>query len=84
MVIADCLIGSDVRLTDSDFDDATRFRLRELGLGRGTRARIVQRAPFGGRVLSVAGQRIAVDRDTTRRLAVEFATEPVSSPGRTR
>ncbi len=75
MQIADCLIGRDVCVVAADFDDATSFRLRELGLAVGTHTRVLQRAPFGGRVLSVAGQRIAVDRDTTRR----FTVEPVSA-----
>lgn len=74
MMIAECAIGSEIRLTGSDFDDAMQLRLRELGLGTGTRARVLHRAPFGGRVLAVAGQRIALDGTTTRRLSVELAT----------
>ena len=74
MRIADCAVGTDICLMDCDFDEATRLRLRELGLCKGTSARVIQRAPFGGRVLSVAGQRIAIDGQTTRRFRVTLAS----------
>ncbi len=72
MYLKDCPIGAEVCLLSSDFDEPTCFRLRELGLSSGVCARIVQRAPFGGRVLSIAGQRIAIDGGTARRFAVEL------------
>ncbi len=47
------------------------FRLREMGVRRGTLARVTQRAAFGGRVIAVAGSRYALDGGTAALIDVE-------------
>jgi ferrous iron transport protein A len=59
-----------VRLVAMRLDDATRRRLRELGLSLGARVRVVQRGAFGGRVVAVGADRFALDGRTCRSLEV--------------
>ncbi|WP_162872824.1 FeoA family protein [Austwickia chelonae] len=48
--------------------DGARRRLSELGLRPGARLTVLRRTAGGGRIISVAGSRIALDAQTTRQL----------------
>lgn len=48
-------------------------RLNPLGLRRGARVRLVQRLAAGGRIVSVAGSRVAVDARVLSGLLAEVA-----------
>lgn len=50
-----------------------RRRLSALGLRRGARLTVVHRTIGGGRIVAVAGARIALDRGVLARLYVEPA-----------
>lgn len=64
-------IGASVRLTGLDVGARDRLRLAELGLRVGAVVTVVSRTAGGGRLVGLGTSRIALDRATTRRLAVE-------------
>ncbi|TQK76924.1 ferrous iron transport protein A [Rarobacter incanus] len=50
---------------------AGRLRLRELGIRPGAQVRVIRSTPFGGRVITLATRRIALDPHTCAAIAVE-------------
>jgi ferrous iron transport protein A len=68
--LRECADGDLVRIVAVRLDQATRRRLRELGMSAGARVRIVQRGAFGGRVVAVGADRFALDGRTCRALEV--------------
>lgn len=58
-------------LTGAHPDRTNARRLASLGLRRGAHVRLVQRLAAGGRIVSVAGGRIAVDAAVLTQLPVE-------------
>ncbi|HET8601974.1 MAG TPA: FeoA family protein [Segeticoccus sp.] len=67
----------EVRVVGANGDPRVVRRLAELGVRAGCRMVALRRTPGGGRVVSVDGSRIALDRDTLRLLTVE----PVGAAG---
>ncbi|MBM3258755.1 MAG: ferrous iron transport protein A [Candidatus Sericytochromatia bacterium] len=54
-------LGDEVILTDVEGGDSRVRHLMELGFTRGTRVRLLARAPFGGPVVvEVRGARLAI------------------------
>ncbi|MCH8612161.1 FeoA family protein [Arsenicicoccus dermatophilus] len=64
-----------VRLGPVDLPLAPRRRLAELGLRTGATVEVVHRTAGGGRVVAVAGARIALDRRTAQGIQVVVAGE---------
>ena len=56
-------IGTELRIVDAVGPTALSRRLAELGLRVGSHVRCVQRTSGGGRIVDVAGSRIALGRD---------------------
>ena len=56
-------IGIELRVVGAVGPTALTRRLAELGLRVGSRVRCVQRTSGGGRIVDVAGSRIALGRD---------------------
>lgn len=61
---------TDLEVTAVAVPDAARLRLREIGVRVGARVRVTQRTSFGGRVVALAGTRVALDRATAARIEV--------------
>lgn len=80
-------LGVPVTLVAVDSPEPVRRRMAEMGLRVGARVTVIQRTAGGGRLLGVAGSRIAVDRGTARAMAVSLpeaeAAEPAVAPSRT-
>lgn len=55
---------------------AERRRLAELGIRPGAGVQVVHRTAGGGRVVAVAGSRIALDRGTLAAIAVSTEAAP--------
>ncbi len=64
-----------VRLTLVDLPLVARRRLAELGLRAGATVEVVHRTAGGGRVVAVAGSRIALDRATAHGIQVLVVEE---------
>lgn len=64
-------VGDAVRLTGVNVSARDRLRLAELGLRVGAVVTVVSRTAGGGRVVGLGTSRIALDRTTSCRLAVE-------------
>ncbi len=62
--------GIPVELIAVRTDDAVRRRLAQLGLRVGAELTVVRATAGGGRIVAVAGARIALDRDTAQDLVV--------------
>jgi ferrous iron transport protein A len=56
-------IGIELRVVGAAGPTALTRRLAELGLRTGSHVRCVQRTAGGGRIIDVAGSRIALGRD---------------------
>ena len=56
-------IGIELRVIGADGPTALTRRLSELGLRVGSHVRCVQKTSGGGRIVDVAGSRIALGRD---------------------
>jgi ferrous iron transport protein A len=65
------LAGAHLRVTGVRLPAPVALRLNEMGIRLGARARVVQRAAFGGRVIAVAGSRYALDGATAALIDVE-------------
>ncbi|NHI18822.1 ferrous iron transport protein A [Phycicoccus endophyticus] len=63
--------GVTVRIAPADRSDALERRLAELGLRGGVEVRCLQRTAGGGRVVDVAGARIALGREVLQRVRTE-------------
>lgn len=66
-------LGVPLVLVDASLAGQAMRRLSALGLRRGVQLSLVHRLAGGGRVLAVAGGRIAVARDVLSHLLVEQA-----------
>jgi ferrous iron transport protein A len=77
MTLPESPLGTEFRVTGVRLSDADAFRLNEMGIRLGTRARVTQHAAFGGRVVAVAGSRYALDGGTAALIDVE--SEPCFS-----
>jgi len=72
-MLPESAVGAQLRVTGVRLPPADAFRLQEMGVRVGTVARITQHAPFGGRVIAVAGSRYALDGGTAALIDVEPA-----------
>ena len=72
-------LATPVTLGEPECPSALRLRLAELGLRRGERVRVRQHTPGGGRVIEVAGTRLALDRTTCRQLRLAVDGPPAMS-----
>jgi ferrous iron transport protein A len=72
MTLAESPAEVDVRLVNVAVDPASRLRMREVGLCDGALVRVGRSAAFGGRVVAVAGSRIALDAATARSVEVDL------------
>lgn len=71
--LAGVRVGSTVRLAGTDLTTAERLRLAEFGLRPGALVSVLARTAGGGRLVGVGPGRIALDRATAGRIAVEVA-----------
>ena len=71
MTLPESPVGAELRVTGVRLPAADAFRLEEMGVRLGTRARVTQRAAFGGRVIAVSGSRFALDAETAALIDVE-------------
>ncbi|WP_206079897.1 FeoA family protein [Propioniciclava coleopterorum] len=71
--LAGAPMDTPLLLTGVHPDHTTARRLASLGLRRGSRIELVQRLAGGGRIVSVAGGRVAVDAAVLRELSAEVA-----------
>lgn len=61
--LAHAALGAEVRVLGADAPPPLARRLAELGLRAGTHVRCLRRTAGGGRVVDVAGARVALGRD---------------------
>lgn len=71
MNLAKCPLRTKARITSVDVAPQFNLRLQELGVRQGAEFVVVNSAAFGGRVLNIAGTRIAVDHKSVRLIEVE-------------
>ncbi|GEA79600.1 FeoA domain-containing protein [Cellulomonas sp. CW35] len=71
MDLASCEPGATVRVLDVELDESTRRRFRTFGLAPGAVLHVTHRGGFGGRVVGVGADRLALDAGTCRRVRVE-------------
>ena len=71
-------IGLELRVVAAAGPTALTRRLAELGLRVGAHVRCVQRTSGGGRIVDVAGSRIALGRDVLESVQTEPAATPVA------
>lgn len=64
-------IGAELTMLRAQGEPALCRRMAALGLRRGAKLAVVQRTAGGGRTVSVAGSRIALDRELASRLFAE-------------
>ena len=76
MTLRDGPLGVELHVTGVRLPAAAAFRLHEMGIRLGTRARVTQRAAFGARVIAVAGSRFALDGGTAALIDVEPLVAP--------
>ncbi len=73
-------IGIDLRVIGAVGPTALTRRLSELGLRVGSHVRCVQRTSGGGRIVDVAGSRIALGREVLESLQTEPARATEATP----
>jgi len=78
MDLAACDPGSSVRVVHVDLDETARRRLRTFGLAVGAVLHVTHRGGFGGRVVGVGADRLALDAGTCRRVRVEPVARAVA------
>jgi ferrous iron transport protein A len=66
-------LNADLTLVAIGGSSGTQRRLATLGLREGASFRLVTRTIGGGRILLVAGSRIAISRELVRQLRAEVA-----------
>ncbi len=71
MKLAHCPLRVGVRITRVDVESQFDLRLQELGVREGAQLVAVNRSAFGGRVINIAGTRIAVDHRSAKLIEVE-------------
>lgn len=77
MSLAQAPIGADLRVLSTDGPPGLTRRLAELGVRAGSHVRCVQRTAGGGRVVDVAGSRIALGRDVLASVHIGIVSPPV-------
>lgn len=70
MKLAKCPVRVKARIIDVEVDSRFNLRLQELGVRTGAEFTVVNRAAFGGRVINIAGTRIAVDHRSSQVIEV--------------
>lgn len=70
MDLTTCDDGAAVRVVQVDLDSPYRRRFAELGLAPGAVVHVTHRAAFGGRVVGVGADRLAIDAATCARIVV--------------
>lgn len=68
--IASVPLGRKVTVLDARAEPGVRRRLGELGLRGGATVVVASRSTGGGRIVSVAGSRIALDKSTAAAVLV--------------
>lgn len=71
--IYSCPLNAMMTVTAVRLDSRHVFRLQELGLSAGCRIRVIQRSAFGGRVVAVGRERLALDARTASRIDVALS-----------
>jgi ferrous iron transport protein A len=71
-------IGIELRVVEAAGPTALTRRLSELGLRVGSHVRCVQKTAGGGRIVDVAGARIALGRDVLAVLQTVVVSDSVS------
>ncbi len=66
-------LGAPLTLLEADLDAASAQRLASYGLRAGARFSVLSRTPGGGRVVLVAGSRVAVGKALLCGLRAEVA-----------
>ncbi|XOQ63415.1 MAG: hypothetical protein ACFWT0_02135 [Bifidobacterium crudilactis] len=66
-----CPLGMEIEICAIELSERYRFRLNELGFREHERLTVIQKANFGGCVVSHGSERIAVDGATARRILVK-------------
>lgn len=79
--LAQAPIGTELRVVDATGPAALTRRLSELGLRPGSHVRCVQRTSGGGRIVDVAGSRIALGRDVLAGVRAVEVAPAVDPPG---
>lgn len=79
MKLAKCPERIKARIVEVDVDAPFKLRLQELGMRPGSEFTVVNRAAFGGRVINIAGTRIAVDHRNAGQITVELVGEQSTS-----
>jgi ferrous iron transport protein A len=71
--LASAPLNTHLTLLESEAPESSRQRLSSLGLRVGTRFSLLQKTAGGGRVVLVAGSRIALGAELLRQLRAEVA-----------
>jgi len=66
-------LGVPMTLVTCVLDSALRGRLSILGLRPGAHVEVLHATPGGGRVVAVAGSRVALDRNVLKSLTARLA-----------
>lgn len=72
--LLDLPLRTRAQIKDIKVDRRFNLRLQELGVRLGAELAAVNRSAFGGRVINIAGTRIAVDHKSARQIEVEEVT----------
>ncbi|GAA1393609.1 FeoA family protein [Luteococcus peritonei] len=81
MTLAEAPFGESLTLMRAEGSPDLCRRLAALGLRRGAQLSLVHRTAGGGRVVNVAGSRIALDRGMLQRLHAEPSVETLARVG---
>lgn len=68
MTLDEAPVGGRVRLLAADLPGPRARRLAELGLRPGSTVTVLRRTTGGGRIVAVGDARVAMSRQTARRL----------------
>ena len=72
MKLKECPKHTKARIVEVDVEAPFKLRLQELGMRIGSEFTVVNRAAFGGRVINIAGTRIAVDHRNAGQISIEL------------
>ena len=70
MKLAKGPLHTRAQIVDVSVDGRFDLRLQELGVRVGAKFSVVNKAAFGGRVINIAGTRIAVDHRSLQQISV--------------
>ncbi|MDD7465581.1 MAG: ferrous iron transport protein A [Actinomycetaceae bacterium] len=71
MKLSDCPVRVPIRLTEVPVPGKNQLRMQEMGVRVGTQTFVVQRGAYGGRILNIAGARVAIDNRSARLIQAE-------------